>query len=99
MNLQKLAIFLKYLFVIGVGAYFCINFSFFQPFSAAYPPPAAYKVVSYKNGIPDSVEAAVGAQYRKSKLGEFFLGKHYRFLWTKPIRVKVLNLEAEGLML
>ena len=99
MNIQKLAIFLKHLVVIGVGAYFCWNISFIRPFSAAYPPAAPYKVISFKNGIPDSVEAAAGVQYRKSGIGEFFLGKHYRFLWTTPIKIKVLNLEAEGMHL
>ena len=43
------------------------------------------------------VEVAAGSQYRKSVVGEFFLGKHYRFLWTTPVKVKVLDLKTEGL--
>jgi hypothetical protein len=97
MNIQQLTAFLKYFVVIGVGAYFCWNVSFIKPFSAAYPPSAPYKIISYKNGFPDSVETAAGVQYQKSWLGEFFLGKHYRFLWTQPVKVKVLDLNAEGM--
>ena len=99
MNIQKLTTFLKYPVIVGVGAYFCLNYSFFLPFSGSYPPAAPFKVISYKNGVPDSVEAAAGVQYRKSGVGEFFLGKHYRFLWTTPVKVKVLNLQAEGMRL
>ena len=97
MSTQKVTYYLKYLVVIGAGAFLCWNFSFFQPFSAAYPPTVPYKITSYKNGVPDSVEAAPGIQYRRSGLGEFFLGKHYRFLWATPVKLKVLNLKAEGL--
>ena len=34
-----------------------------------------------------------GAKYAKGGLGVTFAGRHYRDLWTTPIRVPVLNIE------
>ncbi|MFN0181765.1 MAG: BamA/TamA family outer membrane protein [Gemmatimonadales bacterium] len=43
-------------------------------------------------GFRDSVTVAPGAGYQKSGLFQFFFGAHYRDLWTRPIRVPVLDL-------
>lgn len=37
---------------------------------------------------------AAGAQYRAGLLQRWILGRHYRDLWTQPIQVEVLDLEA-----
>jgi hypothetical protein len=37
-----------------------------------------------------------GAQYRRSRLVELILGRHYRTLWATPIRVSVLNMRRFG---
>jgi hypothetical protein len=37
-----------------------------------------------------------GAQYRRSRLVELILGRHYRTLWATPIRVSMLNMRRYG---
>ena len=43
---------------------------------------------------PDTVVVTPGAHYRAGGLHTLFFGKHYRDLWTTPIRVPVLDLKA-----
>ncbi|MDF7811439.1 hypothetical protein [Hymenobacter sp. YC55] len=44
---------------------------------------------------PDStVRVAAGTQYLRSKLHQFFWGKHYRELWALPVEVPVFNLRT-----
>ncbi|WP_375436047.1 hypothetical protein [uncultured Hymenobacter sp.] len=44
---------------------------------------------------PDStVRVAAGTQYLRSKLHQFFWGKHYRELWALPVEVLVFNLRT-----
>ncbi|MBC3540506.1 hypothetical protein ACFSC6_11510 [Rufibacter sediminis] len=40
----------------------------------------------------DSVMASAGAHYKISKAGEFFLGEHYRPVWTVPVKAKVFHM-------
>ena len=42
---------------------------------------------------PDTVVVTPGARYRSGGLHVLLFGKHYRDLWTTPIRVEVLDLE------
>jgi hypothetical protein len=53
------------------------------------------QVPSYAQG--DSlVTLTPGAQYKRSGVVEFILGRHYRTLWATPIQVSVLNLRQFG---
>jgi len=38
------------------------------------------------------VWAKAGAQYARSKIGEFFLGQHYRAVWAVPVKVPVIDI-------
>ena len=99
MSTRKIRQTLTYLLVIGIGGLASWNLSFFRPFSVAYPPGVTYRMITSESSLTDSVEAAVGPQYEVSAFGEFWLGKHYRFLWTTPVKAPVLNLKKEGLRL
>jgi hypothetical protein len=45
--------------------------------------------------LPDStVRVAAGPQYERSALHQFFWGKHYRKLWSLPVKVPVFNLRT-----
>ena len=43
-------------------------------------------------GLPDSVRVSAGSEYHRSAFGMWFLGKHNRKIWTKPVKAKVLDL-------
>ncbi|QHL87807.1 hypothetical protein GU926_10350 [Nibribacter ruber] len=43
--------------------------------------------------MPDSVIASAGAHYQTSKIGEFFLGKHYRPVWAAQVKAKVFHMD------
>ena len=45
---------------------------------------------------PDSVTVTAGPQYRAGWLHRVMLGRHYRDLWTTPVRVAVLDLARVG---
>ena len=42
--------------------------------------------------VPESITVVAGPEYAAGGLHEWLFGKHYRALWTTPIRVEVLNL-------
>ncbi|ALJ01362.1 hypothetical protein DC20_09985 [Rufibacter tibetensis] len=45
----------------------------------------------------DSVLVSAGSHYQISKLGEFFLGGHYRDVWAVPVKAKVFDMDkAQG---
>jgi hypothetical protein len=44
------------------------------------------------SGAPDSVVVTPGAHYRAGGLHVLLFGRHYRDLWTTPIKVEVLDL-------
>ena len=46
------------------------------------------------NKTGDSVTIAAGKEYKKSCLHNFLFGKHYRDLWTMPVKVPVLDLDS-----
>ncbi len=95
MNKLQFAIILRYILVIGFGAFVSWNLRLFSPYSSFYPPSAPYSEISSPISGIEFVKAAPGIQYKRSWFGEFWLGKHYRLLWTTPIKVKVLDLKKE----
>ncbi len=42
----------------------------------------------------DSVTVVPGAAYAKGPIYRFFFGRHYRDLWTTPVRVPILDLQG-----
>jgi hypothetical protein len=62
---------------------------------AVYPPPGVFNFVPAQQN--KEVSASPGSHYERSIAGQFFLGKHYRFLWTNPIKVPVLSLKERNL--
>ncbi|MDQ3050745.1 MAG: hypothetical protein M3Q95_07665 [Bacteroidota bacterium] len=44
----------------------------------------------------DSLVVAVNADLKKGMVHRFFLGKHYRNLWSTPVKIKTLNFEESG---
>ncbi|WP_051359699.1 hypothetical protein [Adhaeribacter aquaticus] len=46
----------------------------------------------YKAKEPGYVWASAGTQYKLGKIGEFWLGKHYRDVWAVPIKAPILNI-------
>lgn len=44
----------------------------------------------------DSILATAGQHYKKNKLFNFLFGKHYRPLWTQPVKVEVFDLTEEN---
>ena len=55
---------------------------------------AAAPLGAQRSGLGDSVTVTPGPNYQKGGLYRFFFGAHYRDLWTKPIRVPVLDLTS-----
>lgn len=47
---------------------------------------------TFRKAEPGYVWASAGAQYQRSRLGSFFLGQHYRPVWTIPIKAPVINI-------
>ena len=47
-----------------------------------------------RQGASDSVTVVPGASYAKGPAYRFFFGRHYRDLWTTPVRVAVLDLHG-----
>lgn len=99
MHTRKIRNLLTCILVISLGGLASWNISFFRPFSAAYPPNVPYQVQRSGVNQPDSVEAPVGLQYKTGAFGEFWLGQHYRYLWTTPVKAPVLELHREGLVI
>lgn len=61
---------------------------------AILPSPFLGEGVSYQN-MPDSVLVSAGKHYQVSKVGQFFLGKHYRDVWAVPVKAKVFHMEEQ----
>ncbi|NJB84359.1 hypothetical protein GGR26_000104 [Lewinella marina] len=69
------------------------------PRNPAFPPCPTDTVASPELVSPatPNVQVAAGPQYRRTALGEWFLGRHYRDVWTTEVEVPVLRLsEAYG---
>ncbi len=60
---------------------------------------AAIATVAHAQEHPDEsrvVSTAAGEQYQAGLLHRWILGRHYRDLWTAPVRVELLDLDAVG---
>jgi hypothetical protein len=86
-----------FILLVSGGLYASTFFNPFRPFSALYPPPGPYQLLREQHAGTRYVEASAGAHYVKNFASAFLLGKHYRFLWTTPVKIKVLNLKKENL--
>lgn len=84
--------------ILGVLGYGLIRLFFPGNSSPAREPLAAmYGDDSILQRPPDSVMASAGPQYKLGKLGEFFLGKHYRSVWEVPVKAQVFHMsQMEG---
>jgi hypothetical protein len=45
----------------------------------------------------DSVLVSASPHYQRSKVGEFFLGRHYRPVWAVPVKAKIFHMQEGGL--
>jgi hypothetical protein len=64
-----------------------------SPTAAQAPNTSSPKLPRWADSF---VVVTPGAKYAKGGLGVTFAGRHYRDLWTTPIRVPVLNIEQFG---
>ncbi len=57
--------------------------------------PASHNNISSQNqDEADSMVAVVpGPEYKASKIKSFFLGEHYRSVWTTPVKVPVIDIQ------
>ncbi|GGK84127.1 hypothetical protein GCM10011405_35040 [Rufibacter glacialis] len=55
--------------------------------------PAFLGNASLLNNPHDSVRVSAGSHYQISKVGAFFLGKHYRDVWAVPVKAKVFHMK------
>lgn len=78
---------LQYLFLSLLGLILLKGF-FFSGVTQEYTTSRLFKQ-AVESGY---VWASAGAHYKRSAIGEFFLGKHYRNVWAVPVKVPVLNL-------
>ncbi|WP_020567388.1 BamA/TamA family outer membrane protein [Neolewinella persica] len=64
------------------------------PLNPAFPPCGidSLTMLNYAAPATPSLLLAPGAQYKRSAFGEFFLGKHYRDIWTTEVDVPVIKL-------
>jgi hypothetical protein len=47
--------------------------------------------------VSDSFQTVIASnKYQKSRLHQFFWGRHYRPVWTVPVRARVLDLQSEA---
>lgn len=63
---------------------------------AAFPAFGEADVAAQSDSEPTVVTTAAGARYSAGAFHRWILGRHYRDLWTQPIRVEVLDLDAVG---
>lgn len=64
------------------------------PINPAFPPCGidSLAMLDYHAGASPTIRMAPGTQYERSGFGEFFLGKHYRDIWTTEVDVPVIKL-------
>lgn len=78
-----------FIFLFGVARYFFPN----HPASSTLQSGDFFGENRHLLNPPDSVTASAGAHYQISKLGEFFLGKHYRAVWATPVKAEVFHMD------
>src|SRR5258706_6490221 len=64
-----------------------------------FAPAYSFQVNGTTSAVPETVQVIPGARYEAGWLHRFFLGAHWRDLWTTEIEAEVLNLDrfADGL--
>jgi hypothetical protein len=72
----------------GLVVWGLIKIFFFSGITQTAAAPPSFR----KADQPGYVWASAGEQYHRSRLGAFFLGQHYRPVWTTPIKVPVLDI-------
>jgi hypothetical protein len=81
-----------FIFLFGVARYFFPN----HPTSNNLQSGDFFGENRHLLNPPDSVMASAGAHYQISAIGEFFLGKHYRSVWTMPVKAEVFHMDKIG---
>lgn len=64
------------------------------PLSVRGQSEPAQQATPHASAGADSVKTAAGSRYRAGWLHRFFLGSHYRDLWTTPLEVERLDLDT-----
>ena len=81
------------LVLITVLSFGCARKQFFAP--TPLTDAAQYELLqSEAPAKVDSVTLKAGKHYKASRFHNFFWGKHYRPLWTAPVRVKVFDINV-----
>ncbi|OAV46096.1 BamA/TamA family outer membrane protein [Lewinella sp. 4G2] len=68
------------------------------PTNPAFPPcnlDSARMRTFLEPLVRDTIVRPAGPQYGRSKFGKYFLGKHYRDIWTTPVAFPILNLDDD----
>ena len=70
-----------------------VAFALVVGLSATVVPMAAAQTGA-EQPAAGTVTAVAGPEYKAGWLHRFFLGSHYRYLWTTPVRAEVLDLDT-----
>jgi hypothetical protein len=64
------------------------------PINPAFPPCGIDSLAMMEFAVPETktLHVAPGPQYKRGGIGKFFLGRHYRDIWTTEVDVPVINL-------
>ncbi|WP_192822963.1 hypothetical protein [Rufibacter sp. LB8] len=83
--------------VVGILCLYGLAQLFFtdQPTALSLGSTAFFGERRLLQNPPDSVWATAGLQYKISKVGAFFLGKHYRQVWATPVKAKVFHMNEQ----
>ncbi|HEV2130012.1 MAG TPA: hypothetical protein VGR27_02860, partial [Longimicrobiaceae bacterium] len=60
---------------------------------AGAAPAGAQNGAAGSAHTPDTVSVVPAARFRAGPIYSFLFGRHYRDLWTNPVRVEVLDLQ------
>ncbi|MGV3539692.1 MAG: hypothetical protein ACO1OQ_07775 [Rufibacter sp.] len=66
-----------------------------QPSTPALVPTPFLGTTLLASQAPDSVVVSAGRHYQISKIGQFFLGEHYRQVWATPVKAKVFRMQEQ----
>jgi hypothetical protein len=82
MTKKRIVFFLLFLLMAGL-----VKGLFFSGLARQSRPAPSFRPAAHAG----QVRVSAGQQYKRSRLGELFLGKHWRAVWTTPVEVPVLN--------
>jgi hypothetical protein len=57
--------------------------------------PESYCTLSHKDYKDSTIIMAANKDFKRSRIGRFFLGDHYRKEWTTPVKINYLDLQRE----